>query len=270
MDTPNKDTKIIVISNVKGGCGKSTVALNLAGAMASRGLKTLLVDTDTQQTAQSVASAAGESTPFPTQVIGMSGHQGKIHNEIKKFFGQYDFILIDCPAGISPIPHSAMLVADLVLIPAVPSPHDLWACSGEKQLIENARIVNDTLKSLLVLSQVQKGHAITRDVTKVIQDPDFGLQCAVSTIRQATAYRVASASGTTVYGLKQTHEQQDDINRLLDECIAYLKGEPTYTEWCQKTISDMVTNKYMRKNKRKPKTHRKQSINKLNHQHGGA
>ncbi|MEH2402833.1 ParA family protein [Nostoc sp.] len=50
----------------------------------------------------------------------------------------YDYIIIDCPpAADSPVPQSALLIADLALVPIMPSPLDMWAAVGIRQVIQN-------------------------------------------------------------------------------------------------------------------------------------
>ena len=60
---------IIAVINQKGGAGKTTIALNLAAALAAEGKRVLLVDADPQQTAQDWAAV--RLSPPPFQVVGL-------------------------------------------------------------------------------------------------------------------------------------------------------------------------------------------------------
>ena len=74
---------IIAVANQKGGAGKTTVSMNLAGTLARRGHRVLVADADPQGTAQYWASMADDDKPFPAAVIGTSGHGEKVQTAIR-------------------------------------------------------------------------------------------------------------------------------------------------------------------------------------------
>jgi chromosome partitioning protein len=118
--------QVIAVVNQKGGSGKTTVLMQLGGAMGRRGKRMLVVDADPQATATRWAASAPDDTPFPAAVIGLCAAGGTVHREVKKFVHDYTTILIDCPPAVeSPVPQSALLSADLALVPVIPSPLDL-------------------------------------------------------------------------------------------------------------------------------------------------
>src|SRR4051795_3748832 len=138
--------KIISVVNQKGGSGKTTLSMQLAGALARRGHDVLIVDADPQGTATRWAASAEDEKPFPATVAGLAAAAGKVHREVKKYISRYDYIIIDCPPAVDSLaPQSALLIADLAVVPVIPSPPDLWASVGITKLIENARTVNEEL-----------------------------------------------------------------------------------------------------------------------------
>src|SRR5215203_1872085 len=115
--------KIIAVCNQKGGSGKTTLSMQLAGSLARRGNKVLVVDADPQGTATRWAASADDENPFPASVVGLTAASEKVHREVKKFINDYDFIVIDCPPSAdSPVPQSSLLIADLALVPIIPTP----------------------------------------------------------------------------------------------------------------------------------------------------
>ena len=76
--------KIIALVNEKGGAGKTTTAMNLAGSMANRQLRTLLVDADPQGTAMTWCIAAPENEPFPATVISLSSAGARLSSTPEK------------------------------------------------------------------------------------------------------------------------------------------------------------------------------------------
>ena len=126
--------KVITVFNQKGGCGKTTIAMQLAGSLGLRGFAALVVDMDPQGTASRWASAAAEGSDFPASVMSLAPMEGKMHREVKNHVEKYDFVFIDCPPAMnSAVPTSAMLISDLALIPIVPSPGDIWAAEAAKK-----------------------------------------------------------------------------------------------------------------------------------------
>lgn len=190
--------KIIVVTNQKGGSGKTTLSMQLAGSLARRGNKVLVVDADPQGTATRWAAAADDDKPFPASVVSLSAASSKVHREVKKFIGDYDFIVIDCPpAADSPVPQSALLVADLALVPIIPSPLDMWAAVGIRQVIENVGGINEDLKSRLVINQCQPNTTLAREALEIL--PEFGIELCPAYIHQRQVYRQSAVFGQSVH-----------------------------------------------------------------------
>lgn len=217
--------KIIAVCNQKGGSGKTTVSMQLAGTLARRKNKVLVVDADPQGTATRWAASAGDENPFPASVIGLSAASEKVHREVKKFVGDYDFIVIDCPpAADSPVPQSALLIADLALVPIIPSPLDLWASVGIRKVIENVGDINETLKARLVVNQCQPKTNLAKETLEIL--PEFGIKICKNYLRQRTAYRQSAVFGQTVqdFGSKAT-DAIAEIEALTEEILSVLRGK---------------------------------------------
>ena len=219
--------KIIAVVNQKGGSGKTTVTMQLAGSIARRGYKVLVVDADPQGTATRWAASADDESPFPASVVGLSAANAKVHREVKKFVEDYDCIIIDCPpAADSPVPQSALLIADLALVPIIPSPLDMWAAVGIRQVIQNVGDINDSLQSRLVLNQCQPKTTLAQESMEIL--PEFGIELAKSQIQHRQVYRQSAVFGQSVHDMasKATAAIQE-INRLTDE-VAELIGLEQY------------------------------------------
>jgi chromosome partitioning protein len=149
--------KSVAIFSIKGGVGKSAIAVNLAHAAATQGgRRTLLWDLDAQGAASYLlqreparankarAAVAGEEpldglvlhTDFPNLHIlpadrSLRRLEGDLAREdkakvmrrrLKTFTEGYDRILIDCPPGLSELADRVFRAADLIVLPAIPSP----------------------------------------------------------------------------------------------------------------------------------------------------
>ncbi len=189
--------KIIAVVNQKGGSGKSTVSMQLAGTLGLHQRSVLVVDADPQGTAIRWSAAAEDDKPFPASVINLSHAGGKLHHEVKKFIDKFDLIIIDCPPSVeSIIPQSALLIADLALIPIIPALGDVWAAVGIKELIHRVSEVNQTLQSRYVINQLQPNTNISRQLTEVIKSTEIPVCTAM--LGHRTAYKESQA-GLTVH-----------------------------------------------------------------------
>lgn len=214
--------KIITVANQKGGSGKTTVAMQLAGTLARRNSKVLVIDADPQGTATRWAASADDEKPFPARVAGLSAAGGKVHREAKKFIEDYDYLVIDCPPAVdSPVPQSALLVSDLVLVPVIPSPADLWAATGIQRLIDNVQNLNEGLQSRLVANMCQPNTNLAKDALDLLKD--FGIPLADAHLHLRTVYRRSAVFGGTVHDEGSSAKSAIvEIERLADEALAII------------------------------------------------
>jgi chromosome partitioning protein len=215
--------KIICTCHQKGGAGKSTIAMQLAGTLGLRGYKTLVVDADPQGTSIRWSASAPDDKPFPAKVAGLSAAGAKVHREVKKFSEEFEFIIVDCPPAVdSPVPESALLVSDLALIPCIPSPPDIWAANGIAGLIERISNINEILKSRLVINQIKEKTVLGRETKELLDN--FGITLAQTKLGQREVYRHSALYGTTVHHFgKQASEAIKEMESLANEVCALLE-----------------------------------------------
>ncbi len=214
--------RVLTLVNQKGGCGKSTLSMQLAGTMA-KDYSVLVVDADSQGTATRWASAAPDETPFPATLAGLSAAGEKLHREVAKYIHTFDVIVIDCPPAVdSIIPQSALLIADLALVPIIPSPPDLWAGMAIRHLIESLSMTNSSLIARLVINQLQPRTRLSQKVVEIL--PEFEIPLVETQIHQRTAYRESAAYGCTVHQMgNKAAAAAQEITSLSTELIALLQ-----------------------------------------------
>lgn len=213
--------KIISVGNQKGGAGKSTTTMQLAGTLSRRGFKVLVVDADQQAT--STRWSAQADTPFPATVVGLAAAGSKLHREVQKFVNDYDFILVDCPPSvIDPTPQSAFLVSDLVLIPTRPSLPDIWAVKETLDLIEKAKTINEDVKVAILLNAKQPNTQLSKDSLAVLSEFEATLLKTSFANRQAFAQSVVL--GSTVHDVPSAKPAQLEVEALTDEILELLQA----------------------------------------------
>src|SRR5205823_3429740 len=152
----------IAVLNQKGGVGKTTIATHLAGAFASDGCS-VVIDADPQGSALDWSQRRKEATyPRLFGVIGLA--RETLHLEAPAIARNTDFVIIDGPPRVTALARSALLAADIVLIPIQPSPYDVWASMEMVALITEARVFRPTLKAAFVINRRVAGTVIGREV----------------------------------------------------------------------------------------------------------
>ncbi len=146
---------VIVIANPKGGVGKSTLATNVAGALASAGHAVMLGDVDRQQSArQWLALRPAQAAP----IRGWAVSPGDIVRPPKGT----THVVLDTPAGLHGKRLDAVLkIADRVLIPLQPSLFDIQATHAFVQTLRGHKRAG-SIRAALVAMRV-KDHTVSFD-----------------------------------------------------------------------------------------------------------
>jgi chromosome partitioning protein len=162
---------IVALLNQKGGVGKTTLALHLAGRWASQGERVILIDAHPQGSALDWSEQrAREGSPRLFGVICLA--RDTLHREAPEFGQHADHVVIDGPPGISGLTRSALLAADLVLVPVQPSPFDGWASGEALKLIPEARVFRPALVARFVLNRCAARTLIARETAERLADHD--------------------------------------------------------------------------------------------------
>lgn len=170
--------RIISITNQKGGCGKTTTAINLSACLSENQRKVLLIDLDPQAHATlglgiksdlSIYNVLSKITTYKTtlekiikkidknfdlapssivlstleqELAGEIGRESRLWEVLNAFQGGYDYILIDCPPNLGILTINAIRTAHQIIIPVEASRFSL---EGLNQLIEIINLVRDRL-----------------------------------------------------------------------------------------------------------------------------
>lgn len=210
--------KVIVLTNQKGGCGKTTTTIHLASGLAKMNYNVLVIDADPQQTARNWSSDKEDIFKFSTTVLGKDQQVNKI---VQREFDSYDYILIDCPPSVdSIITYSSLLVGDLAIIPLLCSANDLWALTKIVATIKDAKKYNLTLRERILVNQYKPKENLTVGILAAVED--FGITILFSKLGSRIAFKESAAHGTTVYNLKDKKAIQE-VESLTKEIVNLTK-----------------------------------------------
>lgn len=195
---------VISVVNQKGGVGKTTTAVNLAACLAQLGHKTLLVDVDPQANATSglgfplneqpqglykLLTEEGEptQTAVPTKIpnldilpscaalagleveLAHSEHRAEMREVLASFNGSYQYIMLDSPPSLGVLTVSALVAAQLLIIPVQ---SEYYALEGLKHLLRTIELIRQSLNpSLRVLGLLRTMHDVRTTLShQVVRD----------------------------------------------------------------------------------------------------
>ena len=214
MDKFGVRPMIVALLNQKGGVGKTTLALHLAGEWAREGKRAVVIDADPQGSALDwSAQRLREGWPWLFGVVGLA--RDTLHREAPELAQDVDHVVIDGPPRVASLARSALLAADLVLIPAQPSPFDGWASGEILRLIEEARIYRPATVVRFVLNRCAARTIIARETAASLAEHDPPLLMA--RIGQRVAFADAAQFGRLVGEVDETCAAAREIAAFAQE-----------------------------------------------------
>jgi chromosome partitioning protein len=247
-------SKVISISNHKGGVGKTTSAINIGAGLNKLGKKVLLIDLDAQANlSQSLGLLAGERNIYgairgeykaePINILkgldiipstlDLSGAEVELSGEagreyiLKELIGPfkryYDYIIIDSPPSLGLLTINALTASDEVILPLQP---EYLALQGLTKLMEVIEKIQKRLNKKLkvggiVITQYDKRKVLNRDVVEFIKQNYKG-DLFRTMIRENIALAEAPTKGLDVFRYAPKSKGAEDYLSL---CKEFLKDE---------------------------------------------
>ena len=250
--------RTIAVANQKGGCGKTTTAVNLSAGLAQSGKRVLLVDLDPQGHATLGVGFEPEGfektiydaiidpfTPLESVVVatrfdGLSlapsnvllsgveaeitpryGRERLLRQTMEKLDSRYDFCIIDCSPSLSLLTLNALVASSEVLIPV--QTH-YYALEGLRQLLETIGVVrdrfNDSLRILGILLTFFESRALLSQDVRRETEEHFGRLVLKTIIHRSIRLAEAPSAGEPILTYDSKNIGAREYMALAQEIIA--------------------------------------------------
>lgn len=249
---------ILAITNQKGGVGKTTTAINLAAAFASKGLRTLLVDLDPQANATmsfldvhaiersvydalvepglglkavvklaekvpnlAVAPSSIALAKLEARLIGELDSHFRLKDALEPLKAEYDYILLDTPPTLGIITVNALVAASHVLVPIQSS---YFALEGTDDLLETVEKVksraNPNLQILgAVITLFDKRTLLAKDIVDQIQRV-FGDRLFETVITKSVRLEESPAYKESIFSFAPRSSGAYEYYKLSEEILS--------------------------------------------------
>lgn len=192
---------IVVIGGIKGGSGKTTIAINLAVIQAQEGKKLILIDADDQKSSSDwVEHRENREIPTPWTTVQLTGPS--LRKQVIKLKDSYEEIIIDTGGRDTASQRSALLIADIFLTPFQPKSLDIWTGRSLSNLIEEVLTLNPELKAFAFINRGDPTGSDNEKALQIIKEFN-NFSCLPFTIAQRKAFSNATAEGLSVIEMKK-------------------------------------------------------------------
>lgn len=210
---------IISVTSLKGGVGKSTIAQNLAVCFAHAGYKVCIFDVDTNQSAIHWSGLRPDDTPA-IPVIGQPDGI-ELSKNVKVLSKDYEIIIIDGTPSLSKITSKIIMLADLLLVPILPSGLDMWATEQFLERYHDAEAEREIkIPAYFILNQFQATTNLAKEVKEVLEDSEIPV--LQNSLKTRTAYREAVIKGLGVVEYKDDKAKSEMVS-LFNEITKIVK-----------------------------------------------
>jgi chromosome partitioning protein len=241
----------LAIFNHKGGTGKTTTSVSLAAGLAARGLRVLLVDTDSQGNVGVSLGVKAEKTLYHVLVMGVRPSDAAVHvrpnldllvsnetlaaaelylagrqnrdrvlrDRLAPAYDDYDVVVLDCSPSLSLMNQNALVAVDGIVVPVA---CDFLSLVGVRQVIKTVKNVNLLLHHPVQIHGVlptffDARARICRDAVDTLRE--HFAERVMPPIRQATRLKEAPAQGKTIFEFAPESTSAEDYQTIVDLLI---------------------------------------------------
>jgi len=215
---------ILLIGSQKGGCGKSTLSVNMSALLAKQGKDVVIVDADRQGSSSFWASERSTEHPDAPKVHCIQKYDN-IKDTLMDLNNRYEIVIVDAAGRDSLELRSSMLVAHKLLIPLRPAIFDLETVLKMQEIIEQSLMINPDIDIHAVLTMCPTNPVVgeKNDAVEYLEDfPSIKLTHTV--IRDRKIYRDSTNTGLGVIEMPENtsasgRKAKQEITDLIKEVM---------------------------------------------------
>ncbi len=272
--------RTIAVVNQKGGCGKTTVSINLASALADVGKKVLLVDMDPQshcavglavpeeQIEQSIydvlisesrnepmrlteilwqigdrlelAPASIDLSAFEQQMAGIPERECCLKKVLDAVTSDYDFVVIDCPPAVSLLTFNALRAATDVVVPVETG---YFALHGLSKQLETLSILCKRCQQEVSVRVLASMYDIrTKMAREILAElrAHFSARMFKTVVNFNTKIKEAASFGQPINEYDPASKGQQDFRSLAQELIGSEERSVTKSKRLVDSLADQL------------------------------
>lgn len=183
----------ILVMNPKGGCGKSTIATNIAAYYATEGRDVVLADYDPQQSSLDWLARRPQKRP---EIHGVAAFEHGLRHAPRNA----DLVVMDAPArSHGKELNNLVRHAETIVVPVLPSPIDMQAAERfHDEIMHVGKVERHKVKIAMVANRVRDNTVIFDELDEFLEDQDVPY---VAALREAANYIRAYSRGLGIFEL---------------------------------------------------------------------
>lgn len=212
---------VLTVASTKGGAGKTTIVMVLAGTLANEGLRVAVVDADPNRAYASWADQAYEGPPI---AVRAEADEARLAAAIDELSPQTDLVLVDTAGFGNRAALLAIAAADAVLVPCTPSRADVEQAAKTLELVDGAaRAARRAIPARVVPSRLKQATAVSRHAVAELD------AAALPRTAAGIGDRVAFAEMTFSGRIPSGGEAGEEVAGLVSELrrLGWLPPSPT-------------------------------------------
>jgi chromosome partitioning protein len=140
----------------------------------------------------------------------------------------FDLTIIDCPPRHGDIQRSAMMIADLAILPCGPTAADAWALAGTLDAVKEARVLREELRCCVLITRRQGRTVLGKGARAVLEASGLPVLGTALSYRVSYQEAIATGQGVTTYARRDPAARE--IEDLLHEIKGFYHGKETSSD----------------------------------------